>query len=51
MGTTQDPATPYEWAKSLSKYILGSHLITLKGEGHNANSRVRLVLMMLLTDI
>ena len=39
IGTTQDPATPYEWAKSLSNYIAGSHLITLKGEGHTGYGR------------
>lgn len=39
IGTTQDPATPYAWAKRLSAYILGSHLITLKGEGHTGYGR------------
>jgi len=39
IGTTQDPATPYEWAKSLNSYIHGSHLITLKGEGHTGYGR------------
>jgi hypothetical protein len=39
IGTTQDPATPYEWVKSPTKYILGSHLITLKGEGHTGYGR------------
>jgi pimeloyl-ACP methyl ester carboxylesterase len=40
IGTTQDPATPYAWAKALSTYITGSHLITLKGEGHTGYGRV-----------
>jgi pimeloyl-ACP methyl ester carboxylesterase len=39
IGTTQDPATPYAWAKALSTYITGSHLITLKGEGHTGYGR------------
>ena len=39
IGTTQDPATPYAWAKRLSGYIAGSHLITLKGEGHTGYGR------------
>jgi len=39
IGTTQDPATPYGWAKASSKYIVGSHLILLKGEGHTGYGR------------
>ena len=39
IGTTQDPATPYVWAKSLSKYIVGSRLVTLKGQGHTGYGR------------
>jgi len=39
IGTTQDPATPYEWAKALTNYIAGSRLITLKGEGHTGYGR------------
>ena len=39
IGTTQDPATPYAWAVALSEYILGSRLITLKGEGHTGYGR------------
>jgi pimeloyl-ACP methyl ester carboxylesterase len=40
IGTTQDPATPYVWAKALSKYIVGSRLITLEAEGHTGYGRV-----------
>jgi predicted alpha/beta hydrolase family esterase len=40
IGTTQDPATPYAWAKALSRYIMGSHLITLEAEGHTGYGRV-----------
>ena len=39
IGTTQDPATPYAWAKALTNYIVGSHLITMKGEGHTGYGR------------
>ena len=39
IGTTQDPATPYEWAKALNNYIVGSRLITMKGEGHTGYGR------------
>jgi pimeloyl-ACP methyl ester carboxylesterase len=39
IGTTQDPATPYAWAKALNNYIAGSRLITLKGEGHTGYGR------------
>ena len=34
IGTTGDPATPYEWAKGLSKLLTNSHLISLTSEGH-----------------
>ena len=40
IGTTQDPATPYAWAKALSRYIVGSHLLTLEAEGHTGYGRV-----------
>lgn len=39
IGTTQDPATPYAWAQALARYIAGSRLITLKGEGHTGYGR------------
>lgn len=34
IGTTGDPATPYEQAVTLNSLIGGSHLLTFKGEGH-----------------
>jgi hypothetical protein len=46
--TTQDPATPYKWAKALSNSIAGSHLIRLKVEGYEAMAGVRLILMIQL---
>ena len=39
IGTTEDPATPYAWAKALNTYIVGSRLITMKGEGHTGYGR------------
>ena len=36
VGTTGDPATPYEQAVSLNRMIAGSLLITFEGEGHTA---------------
>ncbi|MEO5534069.1 MAG: alpha/beta hydrolase [Pseudolysinimonas sp.] len=36
VGTTNDPATPYVWAKALSEELENGHLITYKGEGHTA---------------
>ena len=39
IGTTHDPATPYEWSKALAAYIKGSRLITLRGEGHTGYGR------------
>ena len=39
IGTTQDPATPYAWAQALARYIKGSRLITMQGEGHTGYGR------------
>ncbi len=39
VGTTGDPATPYRWAQDLQKTLLGSHLITLIGNGHTGYGR------------
>lgn len=36
LGTTGDPATPYEWARSLAGQLPGGVLLTLRGEGHTA---------------
>ncbi len=38
IGTTNDPATPYEWAVSLADQ-LGATLLTFEGEGHTAYGR------------
>lgn len=34
VGTTRDPATPYEWAVSLSKQLDNGVLLTRDGDGH-----------------
>jgi pimeloyl-ACP methyl ester carboxylesterase len=36
VGTTRDPATPYEWAVDLSKELADGHLLTYNGDGHTA---------------
>ena len=34
VGTTGDPATPYEYAERMAAQLESGHLLTLKGEGH-----------------
>ena len=34
VGTTGDPATPYEYAERMADQLESGHLLTLKGEGH-----------------
>ncbi|QIX28219.1 alpha/beta fold hydrolase [Nocardioides sp. JQ2195] len=34
VGTTRDPATPYEWAESLAKQLGPALLVTRDGDGH-----------------
>ena len=34
VGTTRDPATPYEWAQSLADQLDAGHLLTREGDGH-----------------
>ncbi len=36
LGTTNDPATPYAWSKSLAEQLENGHLVTRNGEGHTA---------------
>ncbi|WP_448631166.1 alpha/beta hydrolase [Cellulomonas soli] len=36
VGTTNDPATPYAWAKSLAETLSSGTLLTYEGEGHTA---------------
>jgi pimeloyl-ACP methyl ester carboxylesterase len=39
VGTTNDPATPYVWAKNLATELQNGHLLTYKGEGHTAYNK------------
>ncbi len=39
IGTTGDPATPYEWAQSLAGQLDQGVLVTFEGEGHTAYRR------------
>ena len=39
IGTTGDPATPYEWARGLSRLLTNSRLISLTGEGHTGQGQ------------
>jgi pimeloyl-ACP methyl ester carboxylesterase len=39
VGTTNDPATPYVWAKGLAKTLDSAVLVTFEGEGHTAYGR------------
>ena len=36
VGTTGDPATPYEWARALSTELRSGVLVTYDGDGHTA---------------
>jgi len=39
IGVTQDPATPFKWAKALAKVFKKAELVTLEGEGHTGHNR------------
>ena len=39
IGTTRDPATPYEWAVRLNDQLDSSALISFEGDGHTAYTR------------
>ena len=39
VGSTGDPATPFEWARSLSEQLETGHLLTREGNGHTAYGR------------
>ncbi|CAN2169758.1 MhpC Predicted hydrolases or acyltransferases (alpha/beta hydrolase superfamily) [Candidatus Nanopelagicaceae bacterium] len=39
IGTTGDPATPYEWAQGLNKLLTNSVLISLTGQGHTGQGQ------------
>jgi pimeloyl-ACP methyl ester carboxylesterase len=39
VGTTGDPATPYEWSVALAEQLVSGVLLTWQGEGHTAYGR------------
>jgi hypothetical protein len=39
IGTTRDPATPYDWAVGLHKIFTSSKLISLDADGHTGQGR------------
>lgn len=39
VGTTGDPATPYEWSVTLAGTLDNGHLLTYEGEGHTAYNK------------
>ncbi|HLS40626.1 MAG TPA: alpha/beta hydrolase, partial [Ornithinicoccus sp.] len=39
IGTTRDPATPYEWAEGLAEVLDSGVLLTYDGDGHTAYGR------------
>lgn len=39
VGTTNDPATPYKWAVTVSQTLQNGHLVTYTGEGHTAYNK------------
>ncbi len=39
IGTTGDPATPYQWSQALAEQLDSGVLVTWKGEGHTAYGR------------
>lgn len=39
VGTTRDPATPYDWSVRLNNELANSSLITYNGDGHTAYTR------------
>lgn len=39
VGTTEDPATPYQWSQSLTEQLDNATLLTYQGHGHTAYGR------------
>jgi hypothetical protein len=39
VGTTRDPATPYEWSVRLRDQLSNASLLTFDGDGHTAYTR------------
>jgi pimeloyl-ACP methyl ester carboxylesterase len=39
VGTTNDPATPYNWSQNVADQLENGHLVTYEGEGHTAYNK------------
>jgi pimeloyl-ACP methyl ester carboxylesterase len=39
VGTTRDPATPYEWAQKMAREFKNGRLVSWDGDGHTAYMR------------
>ena len=39
VGSADDPATPYQWARSLAEQLDSGRLLTREGNGHTAYGR------------
>ena len=50
VGTTGDPATPYEWAQAMAKQLDSAVLVTWNGEGHTAYGRANECLTQTVDD-
>ena len=50
VGTTGDPATPYEWAQTMAKQLDSGVLVTWKGDGHTAYGRANECLTQTVDD-
>ena len=50
LGTTRDPATPYEWAKALTDQLKTAVLVTRQGDGHTAYTSGNTCIKRLVDD-
>lgn len=39
LGTTRDPATPYEWSEAMAAELESGVLVTRDGDGHSAYAK------------
>ena len=51
VGSTGDPATPYEWARSLADQLDTGRLLTREGNGHVAYGRAAACTQLVDTDL
>jgi hypothetical protein len=50
LGTTRDPATPYEWAKALTDELGTAVLVSRQGDGHTAYTSGNRCIQNLIDD-